>query len=82
MRAEARSALPGVIHDTSASGATVYVEPLVLVELGNRWRELQLQERHEVERILREISDAVGEAADDIVDMVERLAAIFHRMDS
>ena len=76
VRSEARGAIPGVIHDTSASGATVYVEPLVIIDLGNRWRELQLQERHEVERILRVISDAVGARADEIIDAVERLAAI------
>ncbi len=76
VRAEARSAISGVVHDTSASGATVYIEPFVIVELGNRWRELQLQERHEVERILRDLSGAVGEAADDLVDAVERLADI------
>ena len=76
VRAEARGALPGVVHDTSASGATVYVEPLAIVELGNRWRELQLQERHEVERILRELSDAVGASADELVDSVERLGAV------
>lgn len=76
VRSEARGAIPGVIHDTSASGATVYVEPLVIIDLGNRWRELQLQERHEVERILRLISDAVGARADELVDAVERLAAV------
>src|SRR5690606_8437878 len=59
VRAESRGAVRGVVHDTSASGATVYVEPLAVVDLANRWRELQLQERHEVERVLREISAAV-----------------------
>jgi DNA mismatch repair protein MutS2 len=76
VRAEARGAIPGVVHDTSASGATVYIEPLAIVDLGNRWRELQLQERHEVERILREISEAVGQAAEDLRIAVERLAGI------
>jgi DNA mismatch repair protein MutS2 len=76
VRSEARSAVRGVIHDTSASGATVFIEPMAVVELGNAWRELQVQERHEVERILREISDAVGQAAEDIVDAIERLARI------
>ena len=74
VRAEARSTVPGVVHDTSASGATVYVEPMAVVDLGNRWRELQAQERHEIERILRELSDAVGQASPDLVDAVERLA--------
>ncbi|HJM89990.1 MAG TPA: endonuclease MutS2 [Dehalococcoidia bacterium] len=76
VRSEARGVVQGVIHDTSASGATVYVEPLAVVELGNRWRELQVQERHEVNRILREVSSAVGEATEDLVDAVDRLARI------
>jgi len=76
VRSEARGAVPGVVHDTSASGATVYIEPFAVVDLGNRWRELQLQERHEVERVLRDLSTAAGEAAADLADMVRRLAAI------
>ena len=76
VRSEARASIPGVVHDSSASGATVYVEPLAVVELGNRWRELQAQERHEVERILRDLSDAVGAAAEELRDAVERLALL------
>ena len=74
VKADFRGAVRGVVHDTSASGATVYVEPLAVVELGNEWRELQVQERHEVERILRDISAAVGEQSADLQDAVERLA--------
>ena len=76
VRSEARSAVPGIVHDTSASGATVYVEPMAVVDLGNRWRELEAQERHEIERILREITEAVGDAADDLADAVDRLARL------
>lgn len=76
VRAEARGAVPGVVHDTSASGATVYVEPLAVVDLGNRWRELQVQERREVERIIRELSQAVGDARADLVDAIERLSQV------
>ncbi len=76
VRAEARSAVPGIVHDTSASGATIYVEPLAAVDLGNRWRELQAQERHEIERIMRTLSEAAGEAGQELVDAVERLARI------
>ena len=76
VRAEARGVVPGIVHDTSASGATIYVEPMAVVDLGNRWRELEAQERHEIERILRELSEAVGAAADDLVDAVERLAQL------
>ena len=74
VKADFRGAVRGVVHDTSASGATVYVEPLAVVELGNEWRELQVQERHEVERILRDLSAATGEQARDLHDAVERLA--------
>jgi DNA mismatch repair protein MutS2 len=76
VRAEARGSVPGVVHDTSASGQTVYVEPMAVVDLGNTWRELQVQERREVERILRELSEAVGAARDEILDAIERLAQI------
>ncbi len=76
VRSEARAALPGVVHDTSSSGRTVYVEPFAVVELGNRWRELQVQERREIERILRELSSVVGESSADLAESVERLAAI------
>ncbi|MYB42771.1 MAG: endonuclease MutS2 [Chloroflexi bacterium] len=76
VRAESRSAVPGIVHDTSASGATIYVEPLAVVDLGNRWRELQAQERHEIERIMRTLSEAAGEAEHELVDAVERLARI------
>ena len=73
VKADFRGAVRGVVHDTSASGATLYIEPLAVVELGNAWREHQLEERREVERILREISGAVGEAAAEIEDAVQRL---------
>ena len=76
VRSEARGAVPGILHDTSASGATVYVEPMAVVGLGNRWRELEAQERHETERILRELSEAVGAAAPEVAAAVDRLARL------
>ena len=76
VRSEARSAVPGIVHDSSASGATIYVEPLAVIDLGNRWRELQAQERHEIERIMRTLSEAAGEAEHELVDAVERLARL------
>ncbi|MEX2031977.1 MAG: endonuclease MutS2, partial [Dehalococcoidia bacterium] len=76
VKADFRGAVRGVMHDTSASGQTIYIEPLAVVEIANQWRELQVHERHEVERILREISEAVGEASEDLHDAVERLAQI------
>jgi len=76
VKSEMRSAVRGVLHDSSASGATVYIEPMAVVELGNQWRELQGQERHEVDRILREISGVVGETAAELTEAVNRLSRI------
>jgi len=59
VRSEYRDALPGVVHDRSASGVTLFVEPLSVVPLNNQLRELALEERDEIARILRELTDAV-----------------------
>ena len=76
VKSEARGSLPGVVHDTSASGQTLFVEPLEIVELNNKWRERQLDEQHEVERILDELSGRVGDRAGDLNQTVEAVAAI------
>ena len=66
VRAERRRLVPGIVHDASNTGATVFVEPLSTVELCNEWRELTLEERREEMRVLRDLSSAVGEAAAEI----------------
>ena len=76
VKAELRGQIPGVVHDVSGSGATVFLEPLETVELGNAWRELQVEEQREVERILRALSASVGRAAGDIEATVEALAEL------
>lgn len=76
IRAEARGQVPAIVHDQSASGATLFVEPLAVVEMGNRWRTLQLEEEREVERILRALSRAVGEEAEPLTRTVEGLALL------
>jgi DNA mismatch repair protein MutS2 len=76
VKADMRGQIPGVVHDVSGSGATVFLEPLETVELGNAWRELQVEEQREVERILRALSVSVGRAAGDIEATVEALAAL------
>ncbi len=76
VRAEARGQVRGIVHDQSGSGATVFVEPLVVVEMNNRLRQLQIEERQEVERILAELSDLVGTDAAYIILAVELLAEI------
>ena len=76
LRAEFKGRMKSIVHDQSASGATLFVEPLVIVEMNNRWRELQLAERDEERRILAEISNQVGEQAVEIARAVEILAEL------
>ncbi len=76
VRAEARGQVRGIVHDQSGSGATVFVEPLVIVEMNNRLKQLQLEEREEVERILLELSGLVAQDAPYVTLAVELLAEI------
>lgn len=76
VRAEARGRINGIVHDASASGATLFIEPLAVVELGNRVRELTLQEEREVERILRALTLLVSEHAEQIEYTIETLAQL------
>jgi DNA mismatch repair protein MutS2 len=76
IKADFRGEVRGIVHDVSASGATVFIEPLAVVELANTWRELQIEETREVERVLRRLSGIVGAAADDLTANVERLAEL------
>jgi DNA mismatch repair protein MutS2 len=76
VKAANRRIIRGLVHDQSASGATLYIEPMAIVELNNRWRELQLAEEEEVARILAELSGTVGADAARIIAGVAALAAI------
>jgi DNA mismatch repair protein MutS2 len=76
LRAEFKGRLRSVIHDQSASGATLYIEPLEIVDLNNQVRELELAERDEVRRILTELSTEVGGAAESIRRTVAALAEL------
>lgn len=74
IKAEFKGRIPGVVHDSSSSGATLFIEPLATVELNNSYREMQLAEEKEIRRILQALSDEVGGEADRIVRTVEVLA--------
>jgi DNA mismatch repair protein MutS2 len=76
VRAESRGRIPGIVHDTSASGATIFIEPLAVVEMGNRVRELEREEQREIERILRELSALIAAHADAIETLVNTLAEL------
>jgi DNA mismatch repair protein MutS2 len=75
LRAEFKGKIKSIIHDQSSSGATLFVEPLPVVEANNEIRELQLAERDEERRILAEVSSQVGEHASELKYGVENLAA-------
>ncbi len=76
IRAEARNVVRGIIHGTSQSGQTLYVEPYDVVELNNTWRERQLEEEEEVNRILDDLSEQIAEQADVLRRMVHAIAEI------
>ncbi|MBA4380265.1 MAG: endonuclease MutS2 [Anaerolinea sp.] len=76
LRAEFKGQIKSIVHDQSSSGATLFVEPLPVVELNNTYRELQLTERDEVRRILAELSAQVGALAGEIVPGVQALAEL------
>lgn len=74
IKADHKGKIPGVVHDSSSSGATLFIEPLETVELNNQWRELQIEEEKEIRRILAALSAQVGERADYIAHTVGVLA--------
>ena len=76
LRAEFKGQIKAVVHDQSSSGATLFVEPLPIVELNNAMRELQLQERDEERRILFELSSQIGGYREELTYGVENLAML------
>ena len=76
IRQEARSGFEGVVHDVSASGATVFMEPLELVNLNNEWRRLQIEEKNEEERILQSLSSRVGAVAEQARENLRLIAGL------
>jgi DNA mismatch repair protein MutS2 len=76
IKAEMRSRVPGIVHDVSDSGATVFVEPMPAIDLGNRWREARLAEEREEERVLRHLSSMVGQASQNLLLTLDLLARL------
>jgi len=76
LKADFKGRIPGIVHDTSASGATLFIEPLATLELGNHLRELELEEEREVRRILAALSGLVAEEGKSIEHTMEALAEL------
>ncbi|MCH7662952.1 MAG: endonuclease MutS2, partial [Chloroflexi bacterium] len=76
VRVAAKGKIKGIVHDQSSSGATLFIEPLAMVDSNNKWRELQLAERDEELRILLELSGKIGEHAAEIQGAVETIAKL------
>ncbi len=76
VRADRRASVPGIVHDVSSSGQTVFVEPFEIVDLNNRWRELQAAESHEIERLLRRLTLLVNEHDAELERLIEAGAAL------
>ncbi|HET9497520.1 MAG TPA: endonuclease MutS2 [Candidatus Limnocylindria bacterium] len=74
VRAEAKGRVPGIVHDQSASAATLFIEPMGVVELNNGWIEATLEAAAEEERILESLSRAVESHADSLATSLAALA--------
>ncbi|HDQ71481.1 MAG TPA: endonuclease MutS2 [Chloroflexi bacterium] len=74
LKAEFKGRIRGIVHDVSASGATIFIEPLATVDLNNAWRELQLEEQQEIQRILAALSAMIADQALEIRQTLEALA--------
>ena len=91
VRADHKSAVPGLVHDISASGMTLFIEPMAAVKANNELRELAAREKLEIERILGELSAACAEYADDFsedcvllvrLDLILAKARLSFKMDA
>ena len=76
VKAEFRGSMPGLVHDVSSSGATIFVEPMGVVQANNELKELEAKEKKEIERILRELSAQAAGCQRDILSDYENLVRL------
>ena len=80
VKSECRASVPGLVHDQSSSGATLFVEPIAVVELGNDLKQLRAKEQQEITRILQALSDQLSPHADELradIDILNHLDFAF-----
>jgi DNA mismatch repair protein MutS2 len=76
IKTDLRSRVSGIVHDVSDSGATVFIEPMLAIEHGNKWRESRRAEEREEERILRHLSGLVGESGPGLLLMLDQVGRL------
>ncbi|MDO5323299.1 MAG: endonuclease MutS2 [Clostridia bacterium] len=76
VKAECRANVPGIVHDQSGTGSTLFIEPMSVVEAGNELKQWAVKEKNEIERILAAFSAQIGPDAELIADSLENLAEI------
>ena len=82
VKAECKGSIPGLVHDISSSGATLFVEPMGVVQANNELKELEAREKKEIDRILRQLSAACAGSMENILwdyDILVHLDVIFAR---
>lgn len=76
VKAEHKASVKGIVHDTSSTGATLFIEPAAVVEANNKIRELEIEEKREVERILRELSNKIAQIGDSLFENIKYLSKL------
>ncbi|HAL32665.1 MAG TPA: endonuclease MutS2 [Lachnospiraceae bacterium] len=78
VRAEYKNQVPGMVHDSSSTGSTLFIEPAAAVKLNNEIRELQLKEKQEIQIILQQLSAGVGENAEQLLADIDVMVSLDH----